>query len=88
VLIEVSSVFRLEDAQQIAALLASAVPGADVDLDFRDVHECEGPALARLVDVIRSEHARVALHGVSKHFGKLLQYLNPQMDSSPRSGRP
>jgi anti-anti-sigma regulatory factor len=80
-IIQVSSAFRLEDARQIDSILAKAVPGVDVDVDFREVHECEGPALAHLVDAIRSGRARIALHGMSGHVRRLLEYLGAQLDS-------
>lgn len=80
-LLQVSSAFRLEDARQIDGFLANAVPGADVDVDFREVHECEGPALAHLVSVSRSGRARIALHGMSGHLWKLMEYLGVQIES-------
>jgi hypothetical protein len=83
--IQVSSVFGVEDARQIDSLLSNADPRADVDVDFREVHEYDGPALAHLVEVIRSGRARVALHGLSGHAWKLLEYLDAQIGSQQDS---
>jgi ABC-type transporter Mla MlaB component len=81
--IEVNSDFHLEDARQVGAALANAAAGTDVDIDFREVQDCDGPALAFLVDAIRPGRVHVALHGTSGHVRKLLVYLGAAFD--PRS---
>lgn len=82
--VEVSSSFQLEDAQQLGTAIANAAPGTEVDVDFRDVRECQGPALARLAEALRSCRARVALHGMSRHYRRLLGYLGAPTDGYRR----
>lgn len=76
--IQLSSTFCLEDARKIDVVLFSAAPDADVDLDFREVGDCDGPALAHLVEMIGSGRARVALHGMSRHVSRLFEYLGSE----------
>ena len=78
--IEVSSAFHLEDARQVGAALANTAAGTDVDIDFREVQECDGPALALLVEAIRPGRVHVALHGMSGHVRKLLVYLGAGLE--------
>ncbi len=73
--VEVGSSFLVEDAQQLGAAIADAAPGTEVQIDFRLVRECHGPALARLAEAMRSGRAHVALRGMSDHHLKLLGYL-------------
>ncbi len=73
--VRVSSAFLLEDAVQLGAAVAGAEPGTEVDVDFLQVREYQAPALARLADLLRSCHARVALRGITSHEVKLLGYL-------------
>ena len=73
--VELGSDFRLEDAQELGAAIANAAPGTEVDVDFRLVRECDGPALARLAEAMRSGRAHVALRGASGFQLKLLGYL-------------
>jgi hypothetical protein len=73
--VEVGSAFVMEDAQQLGAVIADAGPGTHVDIDFRQVRECHGTALARLAEAMRSARAHVALRGMSDHHLKLLGYL-------------
>jgi hypothetical protein len=79
--VEVGSTFVMEDAQQLGAAIADAAPGTEVDIDFRQVRECHGPALARLAEAMRSGHAHVALRGMSDHHLKLLGYLGAPSDA-------
>ncbi|HYD39791.1 MAG TPA: hypothetical protein VEB43_03095 [Anaeromyxobacter sp.] len=85
--VRVSSSFRMEDALQLGAAVADAAPGTEVDVDFLQVREYQGPALARLAEVMRSSRAHLALHGLTIHERKLLDYLgapaDPQPDPSP-----
>ncbi len=73
--VEVGPDFVVGDAQELGAAIADAAPGTQVDIDFRRVRECQGPALARLAEAMRSGRARVALRGMSEHHLKLLGYL-------------
>ncbi len=84
--VEVGTDFRVEDAQELGAAIASAPPGTQVDIDFRRVRECHAPALARLAEAMRSGRAHVALRGVSDFHLKLLGYLGAPPDSL--RGRP
>jgi hypothetical protein len=79
--VEVSSAFLLEDAQLLGAAIAGAAPGTEVDVDFRQVRECHGPALARLAEVLREAHAHVALRGMTDHHRKLLGYLGAPFEA-------
>ncbi len=83
--VEVSSAFLLEDAQKLGTAMADAPPGTEIAVDFHDVRECQGPALARLAEAMRSCHAHVALHGISEHHRKLLGYLGAPPDGGGRS---
>ncbi len=73
--VEVRSAFVIEDAQELGAVIARAAPGTEVAVDFRQVRECHGPALARLAEAMRAGRAHVALRGISEHDRKLLGYL-------------
>jgi hypothetical protein len=73
--VRVSSAFQLEDALQLGALIADAAPGTEVDVDFLQVREYQGPALARLAEAMRSTRAHLALRGLTSHEVKLLGYL-------------
>ncbi len=73
--VRVGVAFLLEDALLLDAAVADAAPGTEVEIDFRQVREYQGPALARLAEVLRSGHARLALRGISSHEVKLLGYL-------------
>lgn len=73
--VRVSAAFLLEDALQLDAAVAGAPPGTEVDVEFRQVREYQGPALARLADVLRAGRAHLALHGISRHEARLLGYL-------------
>lgn len=87
--VRVSSAFLLEDAQQLDAALADADPEAEVDVDFRQVREWQGPALARLAEVLRVSHAHLALRGITTHEVKLLGYLGaPTARLEDRSSSP
>jgi hypothetical protein len=85
--VRVVSSFQLEDALELGAAVADAAPGTEVDVDFLQVREYQGPALARLAEVMRSSRAHLALHGLTIHERKLLDYLgapaDPQTDQSP-----
>lgn len=82
--VRVSSSFRVEDALQLGAILAAAAPGTEVDVDFLQVREYQGPALARLAEVMRSSRAHLALRGITIHERKLLDYLGAPAE--PASG--
>lgn len=73
--VEVSSSFLLDDAQRLDAAIADATPGMEVDVDFLQVRECDGPALARLAEAMRRCRGHVALRGITEHERKLLGYL-------------
>src|SRR5512142_1853229 len=73
--VRVSTEFLLEDALLLDAAVADAAPGTEVAVDFRQVREYQGPALARLAEVLRSCQARLALRGITIHEVKLLGYL-------------
>jgi hypothetical protein len=73
--VELGQTFLLEDAMQIGAALADVAPGTPVEIDFKQVRELHGAALARLVDVVRAGRARVWLRGMSAQQWKLLGYL-------------
>lgn len=79
--VRVSTAFMLEDALQLDAALAGAAPGTEVDIDFRQVREYQGPALARLAEALRSGRAHLALRGISSHEVKLLGYLGAPTDA-------
>ncbi len=84
--VRVSSAFRLEDALQLGAAVAEAAPGTEVDVDFLQVREYQGPALARLAEVMRSTRAHLALRGLTIHERKLLDYLGAPAE--PRDSEP
>jgi len=87
--VRVGSAFLLEDAVQLHAAVVRVAPGTEVDVDFRQVREYQGPALARLADLLRSCHTHLALRGISIHEVKLLGYLGaPSELLSERSGAP
>lgn len=77
----VSSAFLLEDALELDAAVSDAAPGTSVEVDFRQVREFQAPALARLADLLRAGHARLALRGISSHEVKLLGYLGAPVDT-------
>ncbi len=79
--VEIGSDFRLEDAQELGTAIANAAPGTRFDIDFRLVRECDGPALARLAEAMRSGRAQVALHGATGFHLKLLGYLGAPADA-------
>lgn len=81
--VRVSSAFRMEDALQLSAMVADAAPGTEVDVDFLKVQEYQGPALARLAEVMRSSRAHLALHGLTIHERRLLGYLGAPADPQP-----
>lgn len=87
--VHVSSSFRLEDALQLGAVVAEAAPGTEVDVDFLQVREYQGPALARLAEVMRSCRAHLALRGLTIHERKLLDYLGaPAEPQDPEHSPP
>ena len=87
--VRVSTAFQLEDALQLCAAVAEAAPGTEVDVDFLQVREYQGPALARLAEAMRSSHARLALRGLTNHERRLLGYLGaPAEPADPARSPP
>ena len=86
--VRVSSSFQLEDALELDAAVAHAAPGTAVDVDFLQVREYQGPALARLAEVMRSSPGHVALHGITIHERKLLGYLGAPAEPRDADGSP
>lgn len=86
--VEVGSSFLVEDAQEMGAAITDAAPGTEVDIDFRQVRDCHGPALARLAEAMRSGRAHVALRGMSDHHLKLLGYLGVPALRNAAAARP
>lgn len=79
--VRVSASFLLEDALELDAAVADAPPGTEVAVDFRLVREYQGPALARLAEVLRAGRAHLALRGICSHEVKLLGYLGAPTES-------
>jgi hypothetical protein len=79
--VRVSASFLLEDALELDAAVADAPPGTEVAVDFWQVREYQGPALARLAEVLRAGRAHLALRGISIHEVKLLGYLGAPTES-------
>ncbi len=73
--LEVGRSFASEDAVRIHELIEHAEPGTPVEIDFRQVRECQDFALALLAKDLVGGRARVALRGMSKHQQRMLGYF-------------
>ncbi len=78
--LEVGQSFASEDAVRIHELIEHAEPGTPVEIDFRQVRECQDFALALLAKDLVGGRARVALRGMSKHQQKMLGYFGVDAD--------
>lgn len=63
------------EARVLHDLASRSVPGAKLDLDFRDVRVCHDVALLLLAQDIRAGLAEYTLRGLSPHHLRLLGYL-------------
>lgn len=73
--LEIGQSFAPEDAFRIHELIEHAEPGTPVEIDFRQVRECQDFALALLAKDLVRGRARVALRGMSKHQQRMLGYF-------------
>jgi hypothetical protein len=63
------------EARVLHDVASRTVPGARLDLDFRDVRVCHDVALLLLAQDIRAGLAEYSLRGLSPHHLRLLGYL-------------
>ncbi len=78
---EIGRAFVPEDAARIHQRIEDVAPGTEVEIDFRQVRECNDFALAALARDIVHGRARVALRGISQHQQRLLRYFGVSTES-------
>jgi hypothetical protein len=85
--LEIEQSFEPEDAVRIHELIERAAPGTPVEIDFRQVRECQDFALVALAKDLVAMRDRVAVRGMSKHQQRLLGYFGVS-GAEQASGQP
>ncbi|HET9553346.1 MAG TPA: hypothetical protein VFP50_10290 [Anaeromyxobacteraceae bacterium] len=73
--VRLAEAFTPLEAHVLHDLVERAPPGTLVDLDFHAVRTCHDVALLLLSRDLRSGRARFAIHGMSHHQSRVLDYL-------------
>jgi len=74
-LVKIAQRFTSVEAGALQCLARRLPAGTTIDVDFRDVRECQDSALLLLARAIVAGTARYAFHGLSHHQSKMLGYL-------------